>query len=97
MGFRRERFYQGIPLSLKCGAIEFASGALVPILRVRSLTLLAVQVGMDGHSVASLKLIDQVVARFQSPFPSHHSASMGTGMPSGGSALARTHEIQKPA
>src|ERR1019366_6735858 len=55
----QERFYQCRPLCLERRPAEAASSALVPVVGVRGGAFLAMKVGMHGHAVWGLQLIDQ--------------------------------------
>ena len=52
---------QGLPFLIKRGTIKFSPSAFVPIVRVRSLSSLAVQVSVDGHAICGFRLINKVV------------------------------------
>lgn len=41
--------------------MEFPSGAGVPVIGIPGFALFAVQVGMDGHCLRGLQLVDQFV------------------------------------
>ena len=55
---RQQPLYERLPLGVERGPVKAASGSLIPIIGIRGCPFLAVKVGVDGHTICSLELIN---------------------------------------
>ena len=57
-----EAIDEGFPLGFEGGALEVAAGAGVPVIGICRGAFLAVEIGVNGHAVLGVELVDQAVS-----------------------------------
>ena len=58
----QQGFDEGVPFGFEGGAAVLAAGLGVPVIGVPLLAFLAMQIGVDGHGVGRLYVIDAVMS-----------------------------------